>query len=48
MTPFATQMEPMVKIYEGYCTRYKQAKDKLNDLIQDPVFCTFVEVGTNG
>jgi hypothetical protein len=37
-------MESLVPVYEQYCGHYKQAKDKLNSLIQDPVFCTFVEV----
>jgi hypothetical protein len=38
------QMEPLVKVYEEYCANYKRAKDKLNALIQDPIFCTFIEV----
>lgn len=37
-------MEPLVKVYEEYCANYKRSKDKLNELIQNPVFCTFVEV----
>lgn len=40
---FAEVMEPLVKVYEEYCANYKRAKDKLNALIQDPIFCTFIE-----
>jgi hypothetical protein len=40
------QMDPLVKVYQEYCGNYKRAKDKLNTLIQDPVFCAFIEVHT--